>query len=117
MERTKLIRAVQQSALNVPHDNVTTSRTLECPKTTVFVYATPSLQRLQAEGDWRDEGGRRMSLMGHYRSLVRQTDRNMLIVGKLDVLNVQCDKCGRRGRYHPHRLIERYGIDAKFRGL
>jgi hypothetical protein len=64
MERTKLISAVQQSALNVPHDNVTTSRTLECPKTTVFMYATPSLQRLQAEGDCRDEGGRRMSLMG-----------------------------------------------------
>jgi hypothetical protein len=35
------------------------------------------------------------------------------LVGKLDVLNVECDKCGRRGRYHLHRLIERYGIDAK----
>jgi hypothetical protein len=35
------------------------------------------------------------------------------LVGKLDVLNVQCAKCGRRGRYHLHRLIERYGIDAK----
>jgi hypothetical protein len=35
------------------------------------------------------------------------------IAGKLDVLNVECDKCGRRGRYHLHRLIERYGIDAK----
>jgi len=35
------------------------------------------------------------------------------IVGKLDVLNVECDKCGRRGRYHLHRLIERYGIDTK----
>jgi hypothetical protein len=35
------------------------------------------------------------------------------VVGKLDVLNVQCDKCGRRGRYHLDRLIERYGIDAK----
>jgi hypothetical protein len=30
-----------------------------------------------------------------------------------DVLNVECDKCGRRGRYHLRRLIERYGIDAK----
>jgi hypothetical protein len=38
------------------------------------------------------------------------------IVGKLDVLNVECDKCGRRGRYHLHRLIERYGIDAKLTG-
>ena len=35
------------------------------------------------------------------------------LVGKLEVLNVECDKCGRRGRYHLHRLIERYGIDAK----
>ena len=33
--------------------------------------------------------------------------------GKLDVLNVECDKCGRRGLYHFDRLIERYGIDAK----
>jgi hypothetical protein len=31
----------------------------------------------------------------------------------LDVLNVECDKCCRRGRYHLLRLIERYGIDAK----
>jgi hypothetical protein len=29
------------------------------------------------------------------------------LVGKLDVLNVECAKCGRRGRYHLHRLIER----------
>jgi hypothetical protein len=36
------------------------------------------------------------------------------LVGKLDVLNVECDKCGRFGRYHLDRLIERYGIDAKF---
>jgi predicted nucleic acid-binding Zn ribbon protein len=35
------------------------------------------------------------------------------LVGKLDVPNVECDKCGRRGRYHVHRLVERYGIDAK----
>jgi hypothetical protein len=35
------------------------------------------------------------------------------LVGKLDVLRVECDKCGRRGRYRLHRLIERYGIDAK----
>jgi hypothetical protein len=26
------------------------------------------------------------------------------LVGKLDVLNVECEKCGRRGRYHLHRL-------------
>jgi hypothetical protein len=35
------------------------------------------------------------------------------LVGKLDALNVECVKCGRRGRYHLYRLIERYGIDAK----
>jgi hypothetical protein len=34
------------------------------------------------------------------------------IVGKLDVLRVECDKCGRRGSYPLDRLIERYGIDA-----
>ena len=34
------------------------------------------------------------------------------LVGKLDVLNVACDKCGRAGRYAVARLIEqrtRYG--------
>jgi len=35
------------------------------------------------------------------------------IAGKLDALNTECDRCGRRGRYRLHRLIERYGIDAK----
>ena len=35
------------------------------------------------------------------------------LVGKLGVLNVKCDKCGRRGRYMLARLIARYGIDAK----
>jgi hypothetical protein len=35
------------------------------------------------------------------------------LVGKLDVLKIECDKCGRRRRYHLHRLIERYGVDAK----
>jgi hypothetical protein len=35
------------------------------------------------------------------------------LVGKLEVLNVECDKCGRRGRYRLDRLIARYGIDAK----
>jgi hypothetical protein len=35
------------------------------------------------------------------------------LVGKLEILRVECDKCGRRGRYHLDRLIERYGIDAK----
>ena len=35
------------------------------------------------------------------------------IVGKLDVLRVECDKCGRKGQYRVDHLIEQYGIDAK----
>jgi hypothetical protein len=35
------------------------------------------------------------------------------LVGKLEVLNVECNKCGRSGRYHLYRLAERYGIDTK----
>jgi hypothetical protein len=35
------------------------------------------------------------------------------LVGKFDVLRVECDKCGRRGRYRLDRLIEQYGLDAK----
>jgi hypothetical protein len=34
------------------------------------------------------------------------------LIGKLDVLNVACKKCGRAGRY-PLRLIGAYGRDAK----
>jgi len=35
------------------------------------------------------------------------------LVGKLEVLRVECDKCGRKGQYRLDRLIEQYGIDAK----
>ena len=35
------------------------------------------------------------------------------LVGKLEVLNIECDKCRRRGRYRLDRLIERYGVDSK----
>jgi hypothetical protein len=35
------------------------------------------------------------------------------LVGKLDVLQVACDKCGRKGRYALARLIEQRGRDAK----
>ena len=31
------------------------------------------------------------------------------IADKLDVLNVECTKCARKGRYHVQRLIEVYG--------
>ena len=36
-----------------------------------------------------------------------------VVAGKLDVITVECDKCGRFGRYHVNRLIEGYGLDAK----
>jgi hypothetical protein len=29
--------------------------------------------------------------------------------GKLDVLCVECTKCDRKGRYHVHKLVEKYG--------
>jgi hypothetical protein len=35
------------------------------------------------------------------------------LVGKLRVLRIECDQCGRAGRYRVDRLIEWYGIDAK----
>jgi hypothetical protein len=31
------------------------------------------------------------------------------IEGKLDVLNVECTKCARKGRYRVCKLIEKYG--------
>ena len=34
------------------------------------------------------------------------------IEGKLDVLRVECTKCARKGRYHVHKLIEKYGHKA-----
>jgi hypothetical protein len=35
------------------------------------------------------------------------------IAGKLVVLRITCDKCGRSGQYRVDRLIGRHGIDAK----
>ena len=35
------------------------------------------------------------------------------LAGKLAVLVVTCDKCGRKGRYAVARLIEQRGRDAK----
>ena len=35
------------------------------------------------------------------------------IVGKLGVVLITCDKCGRSGQYRVDRVIMRYGIDAK----
>jgi hypothetical protein len=34
------------------------------------------------------------------------------IEGELDVLRVECTKCDRKGRYHVHKLIEKYGRKA-----
>ena len=35
------------------------------------------------------------------------------LIGKLDILRVSCDKCGRNGRYRLSRLIQDRGRDAK----
>jgi hypothetical protein len=35
------------------------------------------------------------------------------LVGKLDVLSIECEKCCRRGRYHLDKLIARDGVDEK----
>ena len=35
------------------------------------------------------------------------------LVGKLDVLRVTCDKCGRAGSYRVTRLVEQHGREAK----
>jgi hypothetical protein len=35
------------------------------------------------------------------------------LIGKLDVLRVECPKCGRSGRYRLADLITRYGRDEK----
>jgi hypothetical protein len=40
-------------------------------------------------------------------------DRFRDIVGKLAVLRITCDKCGRSGQYRGDRLFMRYSIDAK----
>ena len=39
------------------------------------------------------------------------------LIGKLEVLHVACDKCGRKGRYAVARLIEQRGRDASYRLL
>ncbi len=35
------------------------------------------------------------------------------LVGKIDVLNVECAKCDRHGRYRVEQLLVRLGPDAK----
>jgi hypothetical protein len=38
------------------------------------------------------------------------------IEGKLNVLRVECGRCGRKGRYSVRRLIEQYGRDGHMMG-
>ena len=33
------------------------------------------------------------------------------LIGKLDLIRVACDKCGRKGQYRKQNLIARYGAD------
>jgi hypothetical protein len=35
------------------------------------------------------------------------------LVGKLDTIRVECEKCGRSGSYRLDRLFSRYGLDTK----
>jgi hypothetical protein len=35
------------------------------------------------------------------------------LVGKLYVLRVECDKCGRRGQYGLGSLVDKIGLDGK----
>ena len=35
------------------------------------------------------------------------------LIGKLEVLRVECERCGRAGRYRVDRLVQRLGRDAK----
>jgi hypothetical protein len=35
------------------------------------------------------------------------------LVGKLDVLRLECPTCGRQGRYHVARLLEQLGLGAR----
>ena len=35
------------------------------------------------------------------------------LIGKLDVLHVACERCGRKGRYAVARLIEQRGREVK----
>ena len=35
------------------------------------------------------------------------------LIGKLDMLRIECSKCGRSGRYRLADLISRYGRDEK----
>jgi len=35
------------------------------------------------------------------------------LVGRLEYLTLECEKCGRRGRYRVARLVEQHGPDHK----
>src|SRR5262245_56979338 len=62
-----------------------------------------------APGDEREYAGRKAAeLVGDFmarRDYICFGD----IEGKLEVLRVECTRCDRRGRYHVHKLIQKYG--------
>jgi hypothetical protein len=35
------------------------------------------------------------------------------LVGRLDLLRIECPTCGRQGRYHVARLVEELGPDCR----
>jgi hypothetical protein len=39
------------------------------------------------------------------------------LVGKLDMLRIECDQCDRHGRYSVTKLVAKYGPDAKLTAL
>jgi hypothetical protein len=39
------------------------------------------------------------------------------LIGKLDLLQIECTKCGRSGRYRLADLIMQYGLDEKLFAL
>jgi hypothetical protein len=55
--------------------------------------------------------------IAHYAMIVAMPRDGAIIfsdlIGKLDLLRVRCEKCGRDGRYGLPRLIDQRGRDAK----
>ena len=53
--------------------------------------------------------------------LARMTRRGYISLGeiaqRLNVLVIQCDRCGRRGQYPLRKLIAKYGADASIEPL
>jgi hypothetical protein len=75
------------------------------------VSAPPDVSRL-VEGGTVNGAGASLA-RAPYKSWPPRSGKRLTspgaIEGKLDVLRVECTKCDRKGRYHVHKLIERYG--------